>query len=157
MWPGSRHAQKRKSKRIRRGNVSKGEGRKQRQAASFFSPLIYPSTRPAASVSLPAILAHSLLSFQSSASAAHKLGGGRGGRKKTQDALAHCTCSFDPPCCPWAVKENFWQAVSGVTGNLVGLSGDGGRKFERHLEFFGGFFFPVSSFFSFFFFYRRMY
>lgn len=64
-----------------------------------------------------------------------------GWEKKTQDALAHCTCSFDPPCCPWAVKENFWQAVSGVTGNLVGLSGDDERKFERHLEFFGGHFF----------------
>lgn len=31
---------------------------------------------------------------------------------------------FWPPCCPWAVKENFWQAMSGVTADLVGLNGD---------------------------------
>lgn len=39
------------------------------------------------------------------------------------DGPAHCIWSFDPACCPGAVKGNPWRAVSDVTGNLVGLGG----------------------------------
>lgn len=38
--------------------------------------------------------------------------------------------SPDLPRCPWAVKDDFWRAVSDVTGNLVGLSGNVLYKFE---------------------------
>lgn len=88
-----------------------------------------------ASLSLAAASTCSVLSSLSSISAALK--------EKKWDGLDHCIWSFDPPCCPWAVKDNFWQAMSDVTGNLVGLSGNVLYKFEALV---GGIFLVFSAF-----------
>lgn len=98
-----------------------------RKAELFF--LLWLNGHWAASVSMAAILPHALLSFQEfniCCSQAENKG------------LGHCTWSFDPLCCPWAVKENSWRAVSDVTANLVGLSGNVAYKFEACFFFGGG-------------------